>query len=81
MKEIQIKKTALTPSDLKGAFRKDPTEESVDYIGIIEHALDTPPQGGFAPKDIRDRNQVTRRTYTAGARDNDQHTGKDLWIY
>lgn len=58
MKEIEIKKTTLTPSDLKGRIPKDPTDIEVDYTGIIEHALDTPPQGGFTPKDIRERNRI-----------------------
>lgn len=58
MKEIEIKKTTLTPSDLKGRIPRDKTEDPVDYIGIIEHALDMPPQGGFTPKDIRDRNRI-----------------------
>lgn len=62
MKEIEIKKTKLTDGDLKGyILRPDvPVEDTKDYKQIIEHALDIPPQGGFTPKDIRDRNRIQK---------------------
>lgn len=62
MKEIEIKKTKLTDADLKGYILRPgaPIEDQKGYKEIIEHALDMPPQGGFTPKDIRDRNRVQK---------------------
>jgi len=55
MKKIKIERTKITENKVK--FQGD-TEKTLDYKDLIEIALDVVPQGGFAPKDIRDRNRV-----------------------
>lgn len=55
MKKIKIEKTTLLESKLK--FQGDPSKE-VDYKDLMEIVLDIIPQGGFTPKDIRDRNRI-----------------------
>lgn len=56
MKDIKIEKTKITDSDLK--MGRGDTEKELDYKNLIETALDVVPQGGFTPKDIRDRNRI-----------------------
>ena len=58
MKTIEIKQTKLTSADIKGYRDHSSTEKPLDYKDIIEHTLDLPPQGGFTPSDIRDRNRI-----------------------
>jgi len=56
MKNINVKTTKLELSKLNGK----PTEGDVfaDTLDLIETTLDIIPQGGFTPKDIRDRNRI-----------------------
>lgn len=58
MKEIIIKKTGLSIANLKGIMNSPIEAKKIDYLGIMEIALDLPPQGGFTPKDIKDRNRI-----------------------
>ena len=55
MKQIKIEKTKITEEKIK--FRGDESKE-LDYKDLIGFALDVVPQGGFTPKDIRDRNRI-----------------------
>lgn len=55
MKEIKIEKTSIREHQLK--FKGDP-EKEVDFKDLMGLVLDIPPQGGFTPKDIRDRNRI-----------------------
>jgi len=55
MKKIKIEKTKITENKIK--FQGDENKE-LDYKDLIEVALDTVPQGGFTPKDIRERNRI-----------------------
>ena len=55
MKTIKIEKTKITEVKIK--FQGSETKE-LDYLDLIAHALDIVPQGGFTPKDIRDRNRI-----------------------
>jgi len=55
MKEIKVETTGIKESQIK--FRGDESK-ILNYIDLIEIALDIIPQGGFTPKDIRDRNRI-----------------------
>lgn len=55
MRNIKVEKTKITEEQIK--FRGD-SKKTLDYKDLIEVALDVVPQGGFAPKDIRDRNRI-----------------------
>ena len=55
MKQIKIEKTTIPENKLK--FQGDVNKE-MDYRDLIGVALDVPPQGGFTPKDIRERNRI-----------------------
>lgn len=55
MRKIKVEKTKITEEQIK--FRGD-SKKTLDYKDLIEVALDVVPQGGFAPKDIRDRNRI-----------------------
>lgn len=55
MKTIKIEKTKIIENKVK--FEGSETKE-LDYKDLIEHALDIIPQGGFTPKDIRERNRI-----------------------
>ncbi len=55
MKDIKIEKTKITEEQVK--FRGD-ADKLLDYRDLIEISLDVVPQGGFSPKDIRERNRV-----------------------
>jgi len=55
MKQIKIEKTTIPEN--KVVFKGSDNKE-LDYKDLIEHALDIVPQGGFTPKDIRDRNRI-----------------------
>lgn len=55
MRKIKVEKTKITEEQIK--FRGD-SKKALDYKDLIEVALDVVPQGGFAPKDIRDRNRI-----------------------
>ena len=55
MKKIKIEKTKITENKVK--FHGNENKE-VDYKDLIGVALDVIPQGGFTPKDIRDRNRI-----------------------
>ena len=55
MKKIEIKQTKITENLLK--FQGDKDKE-LDYKDLIEVALDVVPQGGYTPKDIRERNRI-----------------------
>lgn len=55
MRKIQVEKTKITEEQIK--FRGD-SEKTLDYKDLIEVALDVVPQGGFTPKDIRERNRI-----------------------
>jgi len=55
MKEIKIEVTGIKESQVK--FQGN-AEKFLDYKDLIEAALDIIPQGGFTPKDIRDRNRI-----------------------
>lgn len=54
MKEIKIKKTSLNEKTLK--FQGE--DKELDYKDLMELVLDIPPQQGFTPKDLRDRNRI-----------------------
>lgn len=55
MRKIEIKKTKITENETK--FQGD-SGKILDYKDLIVAALDVVPQGGFTPKDIRDRNRI-----------------------
>lgn len=55
MKSIKNKKTEILEVQLRYTTDK---EKTVDYKELIEYCLDVIPQGGFTPKDIRDRNRI-----------------------
>lgn len=55
MKKIKIEKTKIAENLVK--MRGDENKE-LDYKDLIEVALDIIPQGGFTPKDIRNRNRI-----------------------
>ena len=55
MKKIKNEKTSITQDLVK--FRGD-TNREIDYKELIELCLDFVPQGGFSPKDIRNRNRI-----------------------
>lgn len=55
MKKIKIEKTKITENKVK--FQGDQDKE-LTYKDLIEIALDVVPQGGFSPKDIRERNRI-----------------------
>jgi len=55
MKTIKVEKTSITFDKVK--FGGDPVE-TMDYADLMEVVLDIVPQGGFTPKDIRDRNRI-----------------------
>jgi len=57
MKNIKIEKTKIKESSIK--FRGD-DNKLLDYKDLIETALDIVPQGGFTPKDIRNRNRIQK---------------------
>ena len=56
MKEIKNKKTKIEEKTIK----RDGSAKVVDYKQLIELTLDIIPQGGFAPKDIRERNRIQK---------------------
>jgi hypothetical protein len=73
MKKIKIEKTKITENKVK--FQGDASKE-LDYKDLIEMALDVVPQGGFTPKDIRDRNRIQdtldkATSHTISLEDND----------
>lgn len=55
MKTIEIKETSINENQLK--MNGDDTKK-ISYIDLIEYTLDIIPQGGFTPKDIRNRNRI-----------------------
>ena len=55
MKDIKIEKTKITEEQVK--FKGD-NDKLLDYKDLIEISLDVVPQGGFSPKDIRERNRI-----------------------
>jgi len=55
MKHIKIEKTLITEDKVK--FQGD-KEKLLDYKDLLEIAMDVLPQGGFTPKDIRERNRL-----------------------
>ena len=55
MKPIDNVVTSIKESQVK--YQGDP-KKIVDYKDLISLALDIIPQGGFTPKDIRDRNRI-----------------------
>ena len=55
MRQIEIEKTKIIENQIK--FQGDKDKE-LDYKDLIEAALDVVPQGGFTPKDIRNRNRI-----------------------
>ena len=55
MRQIEIEKTKIIENQIK--FQGDKDKE-LDYKDLIEVALDVVPQGGFTPKDIRNRNRI-----------------------
>lgn len=55
MKKVKIEKTKITEDQIK--FKGDANKE-LDYKDLIEVALDVLPQGGFTPKDIKERNRI-----------------------
>lgn len=55
MKRVKIEKTTITENKIK--FQGDENKE-IDYKDLIEQALDVVPQGGFTPKDIKERNRI-----------------------
>jgi len=55
MKQIKIEKTKITENKVK--FQGSETKE-MNYKDLIEQALDVVPQGGFTPKDIKERNRI-----------------------
>jgi hypothetical protein len=58
MKTIKIKIYNTKVSKLRGTRGED--DRDMDTRDLIEVVLDQVPQGGFAPKDIRDRNRIQR---------------------
>lgn len=55
MKNIKIEKTKISEDKVK--FQGDKDKE-LDYKDLLEIAMDVLPQGGFTPKDIRERNRI-----------------------
>jgi len=55
MRKIKIEKTKITEDKVK--FQGDKNKE-LDYKDLMGMALDVVPQGGFTPKDIRERNRI-----------------------
>jgi len=59
MKKFKIEKTDVKNSNVRFGI-KTVDDFELDYTDLIEVALDTPPQGGFIPKDIRERNRIQK---------------------
>lgn len=55
MKTIKIEETLINEKQLK---LNGDSNKNISYIDLIEYTLDVIPQGGFTPKDIRDRNRI-----------------------
>ena len=56
MKKLDIKTTTLELRKLTGKVSDE--GKMSDTCDLIEVTLDSIPQGGFTPKDIRDRNRI-----------------------
>jgi hypothetical protein len=56
MKNINVKTTSLELTKLNG--KSTDGEVFADTLDLMETTLDIVPQGGFTPKDIRDRNRI-----------------------
>jgi len=57
MKTIEVKVTTLELRKLTGKVIDE--GKFADTLDLIETTLDNIPQGGFTPKDIRDRNRIS----------------------
>ena len=55
MKKIKIEKTDINQNMVK---REGKADDKATYVDLLEYTLDTIPSGGFAPKDIRERNRI-----------------------
>lgn len=55
MKKFKNEKTEIALNLIKV---NGDAEKKADYADLIETCLDIVPQGGFTPKDIRDRNRI-----------------------
>lgn len=55
MKKIEIKTTSILESQVKQGGSPSSFATTVD---LIEASLDIIPNGGFTPKDLRDRNKI-----------------------
>lgn len=55
MKTIKIEETSITQDKIKFQGDKD---KKLNYKDLIDMALDIVPQGGFTPKDIKERNRI-----------------------
>ena len=55
MKKIQNQITTMNEAQAKHGGN---TEVKLDYTDLMEICLDIIPQGGFTPKDIRERNRI-----------------------
>jgi len=56
MKKVEIKTTGLELKKLTGKTTED--GKMADTRDLIEVCLDIIPQGGFTPRDIRERNRI-----------------------
>jgi len=64
MKHIPNEVTSITEEKVK--FKGDPGKLA-NYSDLITVALDTIPQGGYTPKDIRERNRIQEALDKAGS--------------
>ena len=55
MKKFKNEKTEINLNLIK---QNGDAEKKADFVDLIETCLDIVPQGGFTPKDIRDRNRI-----------------------
>lgn len=56
MKKVEVKTTSIELRKLTG--KATDADRFADTRDLIEVTLDIVPQGGFTPKDIRDRNRI-----------------------
>ena len=55
MKTITVEKTSINEAQIKF---KGNHNKKLDFLDLIEIALDIVPQGGFTPKDIKERSRI-----------------------
>jgi len=77
MKKLSITLYDTKLSKLRG-LNQDATDRKIDTRDLIEVVLDQVPQGGFSPKDIRDRNRIQKVIDESHKADNEEESDYTL---